>query len=120
MVDFSKKLAAKHLQKLLSPVALYETLDRAHDKGPLRPVQTAILNEWHEQRRKTKDTVIKLHTGQGKTRALSRLTLSQARWPKVLRFTAPSNHLCIAPYSRCFLSVKSIRSLTVMDERRAS
>src|SRR4051812_7695499 len=67
MVDFRKKLGAKQPQKVLDPIALYETLDRAHDKGPLRPVQTAVLKEWHDDRRGKKDIIIKLHTGQGKT-----------------------------------------------------
>lgn len=49
------------------PVALYDTLDRAHDKGPLRPAQQAVLSEWHTSRREQSDVIVKLHTGQGKT-----------------------------------------------------
>jgi len=48
MIDFRKRLGAAHTQKPTDPVALYETLDRASDKGPLRPAQAAILKEWHE------------------------------------------------------------------------
>jgi replicative superfamily II helicase len=51
----------------IDPVALYETLDRASDKGPLRPAQEAILREWHHSRRAEQDLILKLHTGQGKT-----------------------------------------------------
>lgn len=36
MVDFSKRLSGKKVEALIDPVKLYETLDRAHDKGPLR------------------------------------------------------------------------------------
>jgi len=51
MVDFKKRLAKRDAGKLFDPVAIYETLDRASDKGPLRPAQAAILRTWHEQRR---------------------------------------------------------------------
>ena len=46
---------------------IYDGLDRASDKGPLRPAQKAILAEWHEHRRDSKDVIVKMHTGQGKT-----------------------------------------------------
>ena len=67
MIDFSKRLDAKLLEKKTHPVEIYDTLDRASDKGPLRPAQEAILNTWYESNRNKKDVIIKLHTGQGKT-----------------------------------------------------
>jgi replicative superfamily II helicase len=67
MVDFKKRLATKPTQKPVDPILLYDTLDRASDKGPLRPAQTAILKTWHENRRGERDLILKLHTGQGKT-----------------------------------------------------
>jgi replicative superfamily II helicase len=67
MIDFKKRLAKKDLSKPIDPIALYETLDRASDKGPLRPAQLAVLKEWHESHRSNRDVVLKLHTGQGKT-----------------------------------------------------
>ncbi len=67
MVDFKKRLAKKDAGKLIDPVAIYETLDRASDKGPLRPAQEAILRTWHDKRRAERDIILKLHTGQGKT-----------------------------------------------------
>ena len=52
MVDFKKQLGRnKSFAKLTHPIEIYETLDRASDKGPLRPAQKAILEEWHQQRR---------------------------------------------------------------------
>jgi replicative superfamily II helicase len=42
-------------------------LDRAVDKGPLRPSQLSVLNDWYASRQKTRDVIVKLHTGQGKT-----------------------------------------------------
>jgi replicative superfamily II helicase len=67
MVDFRQKLTAKQIQKPTDPIALYETLDRASDKGPLRPAQVAILKEWYKSRKNDRDIILKLHTGQGKT-----------------------------------------------------
>jgi replicative superfamily II helicase len=67
MVDFQKRLGRAAAGRPVDPLEIYEGLDRASDKGPLRPAQKAILQEWYaEQRRKT-DLIIKLHTGQGKT-----------------------------------------------------
>jgi replicative superfamily II helicase len=67
LVDFKKRLAGKKAEKPTDPVKLYETLDRAHDKGPLRPAQLAVLNDWFKNDQGTRDIIVKLHTGQGKT-----------------------------------------------------
>ncbi len=67
LVDFRKRLAGKKAKKPTEPVELYDTLDRAHDKGPLRPAQLSVLKEWYGERQKSRDVIVKLHTGQGKT-----------------------------------------------------
>ncbi|MEA9566471.1 DEAD/DEAH box helicase [Xanthomonas sp. WHRI 8932A] len=67
MVNFKKHLAGKVATKPIDPVALYATLDRTHDKGPLRPAQEAILAAWHQKQATIRDVIVKLHTGQGKT-----------------------------------------------------
>lgn len=67
MVDFRKKLAGKSIAAPTNPLLLYDTLDRAHDKGPLRPAQESVLDEWFKNHINKKDTILKLHTGQGKT-----------------------------------------------------
>ena len=67
MVDFRKRLTGKAAKKPTDPVSLYATLDRAHDKGPLRPAQEAVLGQWFAKRQSERDVIIKLHTGQGKT-----------------------------------------------------
>lgn len=77
MVDFKKRLAGKQAQKPTDPIKLYETLDRAHDKGPLRPAQLAVLKSWFADHQDTRDIIVKLHTGQGKT--LIGLLMLQAR-----------------------------------------
>lgn len=67
MVDFKKRLKKHTATKPLAPSDIYESLDRASDKGPLRPVQTHVLSAWHSELRDRRDLIIKLHTGQGKT-----------------------------------------------------
>ena len=67
MVDFSKRINRKKVDKLVNPIDIYESLDRASDKGPLRPAQLAVLNDWFSNRLTDRDVIVKLHTGQGKT-----------------------------------------------------
>lgn len=67
MVDFTKRLAKTALDKPVIPADIYARLDRASDKGPLRPAQTVLLDLWHRECRSRRDVILKLHTGQGKT-----------------------------------------------------
>ena len=94
MVDFRKRLAAKTAITPINPVELYTTLDRAHDKGPLRPAQLAVLQEWHDHHRSSRDVIVKLHTGQGKT--LIGLLILQSRLnenPEPAVYLCPDNFL---------------------------
>ncbi|WP_241051716.1 DEAD/DEAH box helicase family protein [Achromobacter xylosoxidans] len=67
MVDFKKRLTGRKAERPTDPVKLYDTLDRAHDKGPLRPAQATVLEDWFVGHREQQDVIVKLHTGQGKT-----------------------------------------------------
>lgn len=67
MIDFGKKLKEAKVAKALHPEAIYDSLDRTTEAGPLREVQKLILNEWYGHYREKKDLIIKLHTGEGKT-----------------------------------------------------
>lgn len=67
MVDFKKRLKNKVIERKTHPVEIYDSLDRRSEAGPLRLSQTEILNEWHDARRSSKDIIVKLHTGEGKT-----------------------------------------------------
>jgi replicative superfamily II helicase len=67
MVDFKKHLGRKTAAKSLDPLEIYKSLDRASDKGDLRPLQKVVLSEWHTARRADRDVILKVHTGQGKT-----------------------------------------------------
>lgn len=77
LVNFKKRLAGQEAKKPIDPIKLYESLDRASDKGPLRPAQLAVLGEWFSNQQNTRDNIVKLHTGQGKT--LIGLLMLQAR-----------------------------------------
>ena len=89
MVDFRKRIGNKPTLKMVDPVKLYDSLDRASDKGPLRPVQKQILSQWYETRRKDQDVILKLHTGQGKT--LLGLLILQS---KLNEGVSPALYLC--------------------------
>jgi replicative superfamily II helicase len=89
MVDFGKKLGAVKIKKKVDPLEIYETLDRASDKGPLRPVQIEILKKWFNYHFEDQDIILKLHTGQGKT--LIGLLMLQSRLNKGM---GPAIYLC--------------------------
>lgn len=67
MVDFNRRLGRTQAHKPTNPLEIYEGLDRASDKGPLRAAQSAVLGEWYAAYRTRRDVILKLHTGQGKT-----------------------------------------------------
>ncbi|HWA08331.1 MAG TPA: DEAD/DEAH box helicase [Opitutaceae bacterium] len=89
MVDFSKRLGKKPVEKPLEPSVIYDRLDRASDKGELRSSQAFILDAWHKLHRNERDVIIKLHTGQGKT--LIGLLLLQS---KLNEGKGPALYLC--------------------------
>lgn len=94
MIDFGKKLAHKTNKKILDPISLYETLDRASDKGPLRPAQKSVLEKWHANYRDNDEVIVKLHTGQGKTLIgllMLQSKLNQGNGPCV--YLCPNNFL---------------------------
>src|SRR5271163_3605646 len=88
-MDFAKKLGKGQPKKTLDPVELYDSLDRASDKGPLRPAQSFILRDWHTNKRTQRDLIIKLQTGQGKT--LVGLLMLQSRLNEGM---GPAVYLC--------------------------
>jgi len=67
MVDFKKRLGKDKIEKKVNPIEIYDNLDRRSETGPLRPAQNHILQEWYDNRSNSKNEIIKLHTGQGKT-----------------------------------------------------
>ena len=94
MVDFAKRLGKKELHKPLEPAAIYDTLDRASDKGELRPVQAEVLQAWNSDFRSRRDVILKLHTGQGKTLIgllILQSKLNEGVGPAV--YVCPNNYL---------------------------
>jgi replicative superfamily II helicase len=89
MVDFDKRIGKKNAEKIVDPIKLYDSLDRASDKGPLRPVQKSVIRTWFSSYRKNRDVILKLHTGQGKT--LLGLLMLQS---KLNEGVSPALYLC--------------------------
>lgn len=67
MIDFTKKMKKSDAKKNDNPIDIYESLDRTSLAGPLRVSQEKVLRKWYEEKIDKKDTIIKLHTGEGKT-----------------------------------------------------
>lgn len=66
-LDFGRLLANRAAAVPIKPSELYEALpNKAAGYGYLRLVQGQVLEQWHE-RRDTRDLVIKVNTGGGKT-----------------------------------------------------
>ncbi|MCG8348428.1 MAG: DEAD/DEAH box helicase family protein, partial [Chloroflexales bacterium] len=93
MIDFSKKVASGKIEKKKDPLEIYENLDRRSETGPLRPSQIQILESWFKTYQNKKNTIIKLHTGEGKTLIGLLLLLSKMNQDK-----GPSMYLCPNKY----------------------
>lgn len=66
-MDFNKLLGKTQQSKIINPIEIFENLDKESDKVYLWPGQKTVLELWVEKFRSRKDTIVKLHTGQGKT-----------------------------------------------------
>lgn len=94
MVNFRKRLAKTPVSSPSIPQEIYESLDRASDKGPLRDVQEKILDDWYSNYRNKRDVVLKLHTGQGKTLIgllILQSKINDGKGPAL--YLCPNNHL---------------------------
>jgi replicative superfamily II helicase len=94
MIDFKKKLGSSSMGKKINPIEIYNSLDRASDKGPLRPAQETILKDWFSNHMDKKDVILKLHTGQGKTLIgllILQSKLNQGKGPVI--YLCPNSYL---------------------------
>lgn len=66
MVDFDKLRTKKSKPKAVEPLEIFRRLPKPPGINDLYTSQAAVLQEWHG-RRDERDTVLKLHTGGGKT-----------------------------------------------------
>ena len=60
-------MGEKPKMKETNPLEIFNRLEKEKEKGFLRSHQERILSQWHEKFLNKKDTIVKLHTGQGKT-----------------------------------------------------
>lgn len=94
MVDFKKLLGKQKLVKDIDPTVIFGNLDKESGKEYLRPPQGSVLKEWHENLRAQKDTIVKLHTGQGKTLIgliILQSSINEGMGPAV--YICPNNYL---------------------------
>ena len=66
-MDYNKLLGKTQQTKIINPIEIFDNLDKEGDKIYLWPGQRTVLDLWVEKFRSKKDTIVKLHTGQGKT-----------------------------------------------------
>ena len=66
MVDFNKLRTRKHKPKVIDPLEIFRRLPKPSGINDLYTSQAEVLQSWFE-RRNERDTVLKLHTGGGKT-----------------------------------------------------
>jgi replicative superfamily II helicase len=66
MVDFDKLRTKKKIPKAIDPIEIFRRLPKPVGINDLYTSQAEVLKSWYE-RRNERDTVIKLHTGGGKT-----------------------------------------------------
>ena len=66
MVDFTKLMQKREHDNISDPVEIFRGLPKPQGINDLYSSQAEVLTSWY-QRRENKDTVIKLHTGGGKT-----------------------------------------------------
>lgn len=101
--------------KKADPIQIYNSLDRASDKGPLRPAQESILKDWFANYINENDVILKLHTGQGKTLIgllILQSKLNQGFGPAV--YLCPNNYLIQQTKDQA--KQFGIRALTTDDE----
>ena len=67
MVDFDKLMGQESSRPLIDPLEIFTALDRSKGREFPRPAQEAALKQWFAGYRGTRDVLIKLPTGHGKT-----------------------------------------------------
>lgn len=78
MVDFKKMAASQNPTLRIKPDEIFDRLPKPQSFDDLHSSQAEVLDAWFANR-KTKDTVIKLNTGGGKTLIGLLIALSSAR-----------------------------------------
>lgn len=94
LVDFKRRMSDQRKTVRIDPIEIYDHLDRSSDVGELRSVQSEILEKWNSLYRDNKDTILKLHTGQGKTiigLLMLQSYINEKQEPCV--YLCPNNHL---------------------------
>ena len=83
MVNFKARLGGKTAVRPVDPIELYKSLDRAHDKGPLRPSQEAVLQQWNARPAKVRDIISQAAHGPGEDRLIREKSTRRFLSPQV-------------------------------------
>lgn len=94
LVDFTEMMGEKPKNKETNPLEIFKRLDKSSGKEYLRPNQERILSNWNDKFSNRKDTIVKMHTGQGKTLVgllMLQSSINAGNGPAV--YLCPNNYL---------------------------
>jgi len=94
MVNFEALLDESKLEKIVDPKIIFQNLEKDQDKEFLRPSQDHVLKEWNEKCRNSKDIIVKLNTGHGKTLVgllMLQASINEGKGPAL--YICPNNYL---------------------------
>ena len=94
MVDFTKLKTTNKRPKPIDPAEVFRRLPKPPGINDLYTSQAEVLREWFDRRRNDTDTVVKLHTGGGKTLVgllMAQSTLNETGEPVL--YLAPTTQL---------------------------
>ncbi|MBZ3640558.1 DEAD/DEAH box helicase [Enterococcus casseliflavus] len=119
MVDFKKMKSSKKAPTVINPVELFRRMPKPKGVNDLYSSQSEVLSNWFD-RRTNKDTVIKLHTGGGKTMVgllIAQSTINEIGGPFL--YLTPTNQLVkqtLEKASEMGISAVPYRSGKSLDE----
>lgn len=93
MVDFSKLKKIEKKPEIINPVDIFRRMPKPEGINDLYSSQSEVLNAWFEKRER-KDSIIKLHTGGGKTMVgllIAQSTMNELKEPVL--YLAPTTQL---------------------------
>jgi hypothetical protein len=96
LIDFNKLNADSNVSQILDPIQIFDVLPGKSKKYEeyLRDVQSTVFDKWFTEHRDSKNTVIKMNTGSGKTVVgllILKSYLNENKGPAV--YVVPDNYL---------------------------
>ena len=120
MVNFEKLLDKSKISKPVDPEIIFKQLDKESEKEYLRNAQKVVLEKWYSDSRGSKDAIIKLPTGQGKTLIgllILQSSLNEGKGPAL--YLCPDSYLVDQTYEQAksfgFNVIKSTQTQLTSD-----